>query len=105
MRTITEQEIFDYRTRPDSYLLVMTGLASCEGCHLFKSIFESVEPVFPEIEFATLITEAANDISPFAPPAMPSIVLFIEGYKMFEHAGGVGSKYQLIDLIKSWVLR
>lgn len=105
MRPITEQEILEYRTRPDSYLLVMIGLESCAGCAMFRPIFESVESVFPEIEFATLITETANDISPFAPPAMPSIVLFIEGYKMFEHAGGVGSKHQLIDLIKSWVLR
>lgn len=105
MKEITEREILEYRTKEDAYLIVMIGLVSCAGCQMFKPIFESVEPVFPEIEFATLITETANDISPFAPPAQPSIVLFIDGYKVAEHAGGVGSKYQLVDLIKSWVLR
>lgn len=104
MREITTNEILDYRMKPDSYLMVFVNLKGCQGCEMFRPIVESMEPVFPEIEFRSLTVNSMDEMPVFASASLPSTALFYEGMRIREYPGGTNSREQFKDIIKSWVL-
>ena len=104
MQQITPKEILDYRDKPDSYLLVYVNLKGCQGCEMFKPIVESVEKVFPEIEFRSMTVNSMEEMPVFASASLPSTALFYEGMRIREFLGGTNSREQFKDVIKSWVL-
>lgn len=104
MVEISTDEILDYRNKPDSYLMVFVNLKGCQGCEMFKPIVESMETVFPEIEFRSLTVKCMDEMPVFASASLPSTALFYEGMRIREFPGGTNSREQFRDIIKSWVL-
>lgn len=104
MRSLSEINIDQYRSDPDSYMLLYLHLNGCDSCKGFKPVVESMEEVFPEIDFMEMELSNLNELPLFAPPAMPSLVLFVGGYRVQEFHGVTNSRGQLKEVIKSWVL-
>lgn len=104
MDSITPEQILQYRDKPDSYVMAYVNLEGCTSCEGFKPVVESMAAVFPEIEFKDLKVTSLKELPAFAPPAMPSLVMFYEGYRAQEFHGITNSREQLKEVIKSWVL-
>jgi hypothetical protein len=104
MAPLSEINIDDYRSDPESFMLLYLHLNGCQSCAEFKPVVESMEEVFPEIEFREMQIHSLNELPLFAPPAMPSLILFVGGYRVNEFHGITNSRGQLKEVIKSWVL-
>ena len=104
MKEIDESYLLEQREIEDAYTLVFYNIPKCQGCEQLRPIVESVESIFPDIEFVSLSVRSMKNISTFAPLATPSILLFVGGYRIREFNGTINDRYRLIDLIKQWVL-
>ena len=104
MKEIDESYLLEQRETEDAYTLVFYNIPNCQGCEQLRPIVESVENIFPDIEFVSLSVRSMKNISTFAPLATPSILLFVGGYRIREFNGIINDRYRLIDLIKEWVL-
>lgn len=104
MKSLSEINIDSYRSDPESYLLLYLHLEGCNSCKEFKLTVESMEPMFPEIDFREMKISNLRELPLFAPPAMPSLILFVGGYRVQEFHGVTNSRGHLKEIIKSWVL-
>lgn len=104
MKPLAEINIDTYRDDPESYMLLYLHLEGCNSCKEFKPVVESMESVFPEIDFCEVKISTPRELPLFAPPAMPSLILFVGGYRVQEHHGIASSRGHLKEIIKSWVL-
>lgn len=104
MKEIDESYLLEQRNNQEAYTLVFYNIPGCQYCEKFKTVVESIQKNFPEIEFVSLTVANMRETSVFAPIAAPTLLLFVGGFRVKEHLGSIGDRYKLIELIKEWVL-
>ena len=103
---ITESEILAKRSTEDSdvssFDAVMIVNPGCAGCADWELKVEAIVSTYTSINFYKLI--ATNETLPFcAPPIVPSILGFENGYRMWEALGAHETTGPFEVMLDDWI--
>lgn len=83
----------------DTFLIIDFWAVWCGPCRQFSPIFERVSDKHPDITFATVDTDANQELSAMAGiRSIPTLMIFRDGVLLFDQAG-VLSERALEDVI------
>jgi hypothetical protein len=100
---ITEREIKDKRHSETRFRdLVMFYSVGCHHCNSWEEQVETLVSKYPQINFYKLVvTDVTLPIC--APPVVPSLVAFDNGYRSWEALGSLQNTGPLEVMIEEWL--